>query len=68
MAAENHFLPPVLPPCSATPVKGFTPERLTSVSLPTGGWFPGDRMFAVEDGLGLRPRRARTSAQAEFTV
>ena len=32
------------------PVKGFTPEPLGSVELPTGGWFPGDRMFAVEDG------------------
>lgn len=32
------------------PVKGFTPEPLTGVRLPTGGWFPGDRMFAVEDG------------------
>lgn len=32
------------------PVKGFTPEPLEAVELPTGGWFPGDRMFAVEDG------------------
>jgi uncharacterized protein YcbX len=32
------------------PVKGFTPEPLEAVDLPTGGWFPGDRMFAVEDG------------------
>ncbi len=48
-----------LPPLSAAgvvtalwrhPVKGFTPEPLEAVDLPTGGWFPGDRMFAVEDG------------------
>lgn len=32
------------------PVKGFTPEPLDAVTLPTGGWFPGDRLFAVEDG------------------
>jgi uncharacterized protein YcbX len=32
------------------PVKGFTPEPLDRVELPTGGWFPGDRIFAVEDG------------------
>lgn len=32
------------------PVKGFTPEPLTEAWLPTAGWFPGDRMFAVEDG------------------
>jgi len=32
------------------PVKGFTPEPLEAVDLPTAGWFPGDRMFAVENG------------------
>lgn len=32
------------------PVKGFTPEPLQAATLPTGGWFPGDRVFAVEDG------------------
>lgn len=32
------------------PVKGFTPEPLDGADLPTEGWFPGDRMFAVEDG------------------
>lgn len=32
------------------PIKGFTPEPLETVTLPTGGWFPGDRMFAVENG------------------
>ncbi|MGZ9098397.1 MAG: MOSC domain-containing protein [Brevundimonas sp.] len=32
------------------PVKGFTPEPLSVADLPTAGWFPGDRMFAVEDG------------------
>lgn len=32
------------------PVKGFTPEPLDDADLPTDGWFPGDRMFAVENG------------------
>lgn len=32
------------------PVKGFTPEPLERAELPAAGWFPGDRMFAVEDG------------------
>ncbi len=32
------------------PVKGFTPEPLTEAVLSTGGWFPGDRMWAVENG------------------
>jgi len=32
------------------PVKGFTPENLSSVHLSAGEHFPGDRLFAVEDG------------------
>jgi uncharacterized protein len=32
------------------PLKGFSPERLARVSIPTGGHFPADRMFAVENG------------------
>lgn len=32
------------------PIKGFTPEPLRAAELPANGWFPGDRMFAVEDG------------------
>ncbi len=32
------------------PVKGFTPERLSSVDLAAGGPFPCDRLFAVENG------------------
>lgn len=32
------------------PVKGFTPEPLTSVALAPGKGFPGDRIYAVEKG------------------
>ena len=32
------------------PVKGFTPERLAQATLSPGGFFPCDRIFAVEDG------------------
>ncbi len=32
------------------PVKGMTPEPLESVTLETDGHFPGDRMFAIENG------------------
>ncbi|WP_421787825.1 MOSC domain-containing protein [Hyphobacterium sp.] len=32
------------------PVKGFTPEPLESVTLRAGAHFPGDRLYAVEDG------------------
>ncbi|GJD63140.1 MOSC domain-containing protein [Methylobacterium frigidaeris] len=32
------------------PVKGLSPEPLASASLKAGGYFPGDRLFAVENG------------------
>ncbi len=32
------------------PIKGFTPERLARVELEAGAHFPGDRLFAVENG------------------
>jgi uncharacterized protein YcbX len=32
------------------PVKGFTPERLRSATLAAGQGFPGDRLYAVENG------------------
>ena len=32
------------------PVKGLSPESLASVSLSAGQYFPGDRLFAIENG------------------
>ncbi|PZO03679.1 MAG: MOSC domain-containing protein [Hyphomicrobiales bacterium] len=32
------------------PVKGLSPERLTSARLEEGAYFPGDRLFAIENG------------------
>lgn len=32
------------------PVKGLSPERLSRTELPTGGYLPGDRLFAIENG------------------
>lgn len=32
------------------PVKGLSPERLIRAELPTEGYFPGDRLFAIENG------------------
>jgi uncharacterized protein YcbX len=32
------------------PVKGLSPERLTSAELTAGRYFPGDRLFAIENG------------------
>lgn len=51
------------------PVKGFTPEPLDAATLPTGGWFPGDRMFAVEDGpLGFDRAAPEHLPKQKFTV
>ena len=32
------------------PVKGLSPERLSSADLTAGHYFPGDRLFAIENG------------------
>jgi len=32
------------------PVKGLSPEPLQCAELPTEGYFPGDRLFAIENG------------------
>ncbi|MGY6248692.1 MOSC domain-containing protein [Bosea thiooxidans] len=32
------------------PVKGLSPERVAGASLADGGFFPGDRLFAIENG------------------
>lgn len=32
------------------PVKGFSPERVARAELETSGYFPGDRLYAVENG------------------
>jgi uncharacterized protein YcbX len=32
------------------PVKGLSPERLQTAALTAGSYFPGDRLFAVENG------------------
>lgn len=51
------------------PVKGFTPEPLDAVDLPAAGWFPGDRMFAVEDGpSGFDPAAPEHLPKQKFTV
>jgi uncharacterized protein len=32
------------------PVKGLSPEPLERADLETSGWFPGDRLYAIENG------------------
>ncbi|WP_395651229.1 MOSC domain-containing protein [Brevundimonas sp.] len=51
------------------PIKGFTPEPLEAVVLEAGGWFPGDRMWAVENGVsGFDPAVPAHLPKQKFTV
>jgi uncharacterized protein YcbX len=51
------------------PVKGFTPEALGEAVLSAGGWFPGDRIWAVENGpSGFDPAAPEHIAKTRFTV
>jgi uncharacterized protein YcbX len=51
------------------PVKGFTPERLDAATLAAGGFFPCDRIFAVEDGpSGFDPDAPVWISKQRFTV
>lgn len=51
------------------PVKGFTPEPLDHADLTAGGWFPGDRMWAVEAGpSGFDPGAPEQISKTRFAV
>lgn len=51
------------------PVKGFTPERVASAELEAGGFFPCDRIYAVEDGpSGFDPAAPAFVPKTRFTV
>ncbi|MDR3511762.1 MAG: MOSC domain-containing protein [Caulobacteraceae bacterium] len=51
------------------PVKGFTPERLAGAALTAGGFFPCDRIYAVEDGpSGFDPAAPAFVPKQKFTV
>jgi len=51
------------------PVKGFTPEALDNVMLSAGAHFPGDRLYAVEDGpSGFDPQAPGHISKMKFTV
>jgi hypothetical protein len=51
------------------PIKGFTPEALDAVVLTAGAHFPGDRLFAVEDGpSGFDPAAPAHIPKMRFTV
>ena len=51
------------------PVKGFTPESLEHVDLAPGRGFPGDRIYAVENGpCGFDPAAPAFVPKQKFTV
>ena len=51
------------------PIKGFTPEPLRSAALETGREFPGDRLFAVENGpSNFDPDAPAFIPKGRFTV
>lgn len=51
------------------PIKGFTPERLETVTLTAGAYFPCDRLFAIENGpSGFDPAAPSHISKSRFTV
>jgi uncharacterized protein len=51
------------------PVKGFTPEPVDSATLTVGGFFPCDRIWAVEDGPSeFDPAAPKWISKNKFTV
>jgi uncharacterized protein YcbX len=51
------------------PVKGFTPERRPEAMLQAGGFFPCDRLYAVENGpSGFDPDAPAFIPKTRFTV
>ncbi len=51
------------------PVKGFTPEALSTVVLGAGAHFPCDRIYTVEDGpSGFNPAEPKHISKMRFTV
>ena len=51
------------------PVKGLSPEPLTHVRLETGGYFPGDRILAIENGpSGFDPAAPRHKSKTHYLM
>ena len=51
------------------PVKGLSPEPLNSATLNKGGYFPGDRLFAVENGpAGFDPENPEHQPKIKFLM
>ena len=51
------------------PVKGLSPERLPEVEMTAGGYFPGDRLFAIENGpSGFDPAQPEHQPKIKFLM
>ncbi|WP_210255227.1 MOSC domain-containing protein [Ancylobacter pratisalsi] len=51
------------------PVKGLTPERLEVVDLEAGKYFPGDRLYAIENGpSGFMPEAPAFQPKIKFLM
>jgi uncharacterized protein YcbX len=51
------------------PVKGLSPEGLSSVALTKGDYFPGDRLFAIENGpAGFDPENPQHQPKIKFLM
>jgi uncharacterized protein YcbX len=51
------------------PVKGLSPEPLNSADLAKGGYFPGDRLFAIENGpAGFDPENPAHQPKIKFLM
>lgn len=51
------------------PVKGLSPERLARTSLAAGHYFPGDRLYAIENGpSGFDPAKPEHQPKIKFLM
>lgn len=51
------------------PVKGLSPEPLSRAELRKGGYFPGDRLFAIENGpSGFDPARPEHQPKVKYLM
>lgn len=51
------------------PVKGLSPELLQQAVLTKGGYFPGDRLFAIENGpAGFDPENPQHQPKIKFLM
>jgi len=68
-AVQLHPMPGVIRSLYRYPVKGFSPEPLASAHLVAGGYFPCDRLYAVENGpSGFDSAAPGFISKTRFTV